>query len=308
MKNKNLFKYLVSSEKDLLWGLIINTVGKADIAANYEIYPPKAGHPENFYFNPQKGRILDSYQLIYISRGKGKLFISPTRSITISAGNMLIIPPYTWHSYLPDKKTGWQEYWIGMYGPNIDARFKNGFFSTEHLIYNIGLRDDIIHLYNQAIELALAENATYHQALAGIGNLILGMAIYYDSNQHYTNDATVKQIDKARIIMRENYLSGISPMDVAKQINMGYSWFRKQFKEYTNVSPAHFIMELRLQKAKNILLNSSLSVKEVSYMIGYEDATYFTSLFKKYTGLTPLAYRNKFSSKEIQNNRDSKID
>ncbi|WP_081852477.1 AraC family transcriptional regulator [Prevotella sp. 10(H)] len=301
MKNKNLFKYLASSERDLLWGLIVDTVGQTNISMDYEAYPPKVGHPQDYDFNPQNGRILDNYQLIYISRGKGKYFISKDECIPVTAGDMLIIPPYMWHSYLPDKKTGWQEYWICMRGPNIDVRFKNGFFSAKQLIYKVGLREDIIQLYNQAIDLAISENTTYQQALAGIGNLILGLAIYYDRNQQFTNDVMVKRIDQARVIMRENYLTGISPREVAKQVNMGYSWFRKLFKEYTNVSPAHFMLELRLQKAKSILLNSSLNVKEISYMVGYDDTTYFTALFKKYTGYTPLAYRDKFSSDEIQN-------
>ena len=221
---------------------------------------------------------------------------------------MLIIPPYTWHSYYPDKKTGWQEYWIGMRGPHLDARFKNGFFGTNRLVYKVGLREDIIQLFNQAIDFAFSEQATYQQTLAGIGNLILGMAIYYDCNQHFTNDVVIQQINQARIIMRENFLTGISPKDVAQQINMGYSWFRKLFKEYTNVSPARFILELKLQKAKSLLLNSSLSVKEISYMVGYEDATYFTALFKKYAGFTPLAYREQLSSNQLQHVSDSEND
>lgn len=293
---KNHFRYLVSSNRDLLWGLIVDNVGQAKIDKNYKIYPPMVGHPTDYYFTPQNGRILDNYQLIYIPQGKGTYFMSPEKSIPITAGDMLIIPPYTWHSYMPDKKTGWQEYWIGMRGPNLDTRFKNGFFGTNQLIYKVGLREDIIQLFNMAIDIAVSEQATYQQTLAGIGNLLLGMAIYYNCNQHYTNDIVIQQINQARIIMRENFLTGISPKEVARQINMGYSWFRKMFKEYTNVSPARYILELRLQKAKSLLLNSSLSVKEISYMVGYEDATYFTALFKKHTGFTPLVYRGQFAS------------
>lgn len=304
MKNKNLFKYLISSERDLLWGLIVDNVGQAEIGKDYKVYPPQIGHPTDYYFTPQNGRILENYQLIYISEGRGSYFISPNESIPIMAGDMLIIPPYTWHSYYPDKKTGWQEYWIGMRGPHIDARFENGFFGANRLVYKVGLREDIIRLFEQAMELAFLEQATYQQTLAGIGNLILGMAIYFDCNQHFTNDDVIKQINKARIIMRENFLTGISPKEVAQQVNMGYSWFRKLFKEYTNVSPARFILELRLQKAKNSLLNSSLSVKEIAYMVGYEDATYFTALFKKYTRFTPLAYREQYSSNKKQYTSD----
>lgn len=305
MKKSNLFKYLVSSEKDVLWGLIVDNVGQADIPKDYINYPPQ-GHPADYHFNPGNGRILDNYQLVYISKGRGKYYVSKNETVPVTAGDMLIIPPYTWHSYLPDKKTGWQEYWIGMRGPNIDARFANGFFSADQLIYKVGLRDEIIELYKRAIGLAFPEHATYQQFLAGIGNLILGMGIYYDRNQQYTDHEMVKRIEQARIIMRENFLSGISPNEVARQVNMSYSWFRKLFKEYTNVSPLQFMVELRLQKAKGLLLNSSLSVKEISYIVGYDDSTYFTSLFKKYIGVTPSVYREMYSSAEIQGSNTGK--
>lgn len=305
MKYQERFKYLVSSERDLLWGLVVDNVGQAEIGNGYKVYPPKEGHPTDYYFTPSNGRILDNYQLVYISSGKGIYFTSPNESIQITTGDMLIIPPYTWHSYYPDKKTGWHEYWIGMHGPHLDTRFKNGFFGTSKLVYKVGVREDIIQLFNQAIDFAFSEKNTYQQTLAGMGNLILGMAIYYDCNQNFMNDIVAQQIDQARSIMRENFLLGITSKEVAQQINMGYSWFRKLFKEYTNVSPARFILELKLQKAKSFLLNTSLSVKEISYMIGYEDATYFTTLFKKHIGVTPLAYRKQYSSTQLLKILDS---
>lgn len=60
MKNKNLFKYLVSSERDLLWGLIVDNVGQAEIGKDYKIYPPKVGHPTDYYFTPK----TDVYSII----------------------------------------------------------------------------------------------------------------------------------------------------------------------------------------------------------------------------------------------------
>lgn len=243
MNNQGQFKYLISSDRDLLWGMVVDNVGQAKIENNYKIYPPEAGHPANYYFTPQNGRIPDTYQLVYISSGKGIYFTSSNsnESIQISTGDMLIIPPYTWHSYYPDKNTGWHEYWIGMHGPHLDIRFKNGFWGTNKLIYKVGVREDIIHLFNQAIDLAFSEKNTYQQTLAGLGNLILGMTIYYDCNQNFINDIVAQQIDQARSVMRENFLLGITPQEVAQQVNMSYSWFRKMFKEYKCISSSFYL-------------------------------------------------------------------
>lgn len=121
------YKYLIRSPRDIDWGITVNTVGSEPVPPNYPIYPPRTGHPDAFYFTPSRGRVLDSYQLLYITRGKGYFYPTPDTFIEIKEGDILILQPHVWHSYFPDKKTGWQEYWIGFQGVNMDSRFQNNF-------------------------------------------------------------------------------------------------------------------------------------------------------------------------------------
>ena len=74
---------------------------------------------------------------------------------------------------------------------------------------------------------------------------------------------------------------------------MSYSWFRKLFKEYTGLSPAHYIQELKIQQAKDLLATTQRSTKEIAYYLTFDDIPYFTKVFKKYTGYTPQSYRKK---------------
>ena len=194
---------------------------------------------------------------------------------------------------MPDPHTGWTEMWIGFEGANMDYRFSNNFFKNNQFIYSIGVQDQLVNLYEQAIKIANEEKAAYQQFLAGIANLILGMTMYYDCNRCF-DTTTEAQIDKAKILIRENLLKGITPEEVASQINMSYSWFRKQFKDYTGVSPAHYIQKLKIQEAKQLLSSTQIQIKEVSYYLGFDDTTYFLKVFKKYTGYTPLEYKKTF--------------
>ena len=62
-------KYLLATERDAEWGLTISTVGREEIAPGEE-YPTK-GHADGYYFDLQKGRTLDEYQLLYQPEGEG---------------------------------------------------------------------------------------------------------------------------------------------------------------------------------------------------------------------------------------------
>ena len=72
---------------------------------------------------------------------------------------------------------------------------------------------------------------------------------------------------------------------------MGYSKFRRLFKDLTGYAPLQYIQELRLQKSKKLLLNTSLSLTEIAEEIGYDNADYFSTAFKKKNRVTPAAYR-----------------
>lgn len=145
----------------------------------------------------------------------------------------------------------------------------------------------------------MEEKAACQQYLAGIANLILGMTMYYSQNCEFDNKAT-EQISKAKVFIRENLLKGIGPEEVADSLHMSYSWFRKLFKEYTGLSPAHYIQELKIQQAKDLLATTQRSTKEIAYYLTFDDIPYFTKVFKKYTGYTPQSYRKNSEENKKQ--------
>ena len=73
-----------------------------------------------------------------------------------------------------------------------------------------------------------------------------------------------QKIEQAKIIMNENVFKDIDPEELAMKLNISYSWFRKVFKDYTGYAPAKYFQELKLRKAKQLLVGTSHSVKEIS--------------------------------------------
>lgn len=291
-------KYLFTNERDVQWGLTINTVGYQQIEPGSS-YPPQ-NHPTRYLFSTQKGRILDEYQLLYITHGQGKFISSNCKEIEISEGRMFILFPGEWHNYYPDTSTGWSEYWIGFKGVNIDNRIENDFFSRQKPVFKVGIQEEIVQLYKNAIVIAKEQKYGYQQMLAGIVNHLLGYAYSYDMQSSFDDVKIINQINKAKIIILENLNTTITPENIANELNMSYSWFRRVFKKYTGFSPAIYINELKIQKSKELLTNTDQTSREIAFEMGFDSPDYFCTIFKKKTGMTPIQYREFTQGKNIR--------
>ncbi len=282
-------KYLVAGPNDLLWGTAVNSVGFQEVGPG-EPYPP-SNHPSRYLFSEERGRILDEYQLLYLTSGSGT-FRSAThpQPIPVREGSFFLLFPGEWHTYRPDPATGWKEYWIGFNSVFMKNLIDNGFFAKDKPVFMVNIHEDIVALYNEAIAAAERQESGFQQLLAGIVMRLVSLVFFYDKNQQYEKSDIADKVAQAKVIIQESY-SDISPEEIAKKLCLSYSTFRKTFKEYTGFSPARYIGEVRMSKAKELLTNTSLSIKEVAYHVGYNNHDYFFTAFRHVTGRTPAEYR-----------------
>ena len=284
------FKYLLVNERDKGFGITVNTVGFQPIAPN-TVYP-STQHPKNYYFNPSKGRVLSEYQILYISKGKGTFRSVSTKKSPVHKGCVILLFPGQWHSYSPSIESGWNEYYIGFEGPVIDNLNNNEFINRSNQVLEIGVNEDLVNLYSSAIQVAKEDKKSAQQYLSGIVLHIIGMILSYSHNRNFELNNTDQIIEKAKIIMTENTHRQISIQEIAANLGTSYSWFRKAFKEFTGYAPAQYFQELKLRKAKELLAETNLSIKEIAFKLDFSSYEYFLSFFRKRVGQTPLAYRN----------------
>lgn len=284
-------KYLLATERDAEWGLTISTVGREEIAPG-EAYPTK-GHADGYYFDLQKGRILDEYQLLYQPEGEGVFSSAHLPETKIKAGDIFLLFPGEWHSYHPSGTKGWKSYWIGFKGKNIDDRVKAGFLSPEKPIYHVGYSNEIIALYEEAYKTAQEEAAFAQQTMAGIVNHLIGKMYSLERNIVLSKDAKhVDMINKARLRIRETLEDTLTIQEIAQELGISYSSFRKLFKEHTGFAPAHYQQNLKLQRAKELLSTTDESIKGIAYRLNFESPDYFSAKFKNQTGMKPSDFRN----------------
>lgn len=283
------FKYLIVNDKDHQFGLWVNTVGFQAIQPNSP-YPLK-DHPSGYFFNTLKGRVLPEYQIVYITKGRGLFASDSTPERQVCKGRLMILFPGQWHTYHPLQQTGWDEYYIGFEGGIIDNLIKNSFITKENQVLEVGLNEELVSLFSRALEIAEADKISAQQYLSGIVLHMVGIILSASKNKIFEMGDVDQKIEQAKIIMNENVLKNVDPEELAMKLNISYSWFRKVFKDYTGYAPAKYFQELKLRKAKQLLVGTSQSVKEISFMLDYKSTEHFFSLFKKRTGFTPLEYR-----------------
>jgi two-component system response regulator YesN len=98
-------------------------------------------------------------------------------------------------------------------------------------------------------------------------------------------------IAKAKAFMEENYHKDISLDDVSRIVDISPYYFSKLFKEETGENFIEYLTAIRMERAKKLLQNRELSMKNICIDIGYSDPNYFSRIFKKYAGVTPTEYR-----------------
>jgi len=289
-------KYLIANKQDKLWGITVTTVGYQQIAP-HAVYPP-GNHPTEYLFSTHNGRTLDEYILLYIANGSGTFSSGRQKNIRLNTGCMLLLFPGEWHNYEPDPSTGWDEYWIGFQGDNIETLVQNGFFSEQKKVFNVGPSLEMVQLFRMAISSATEQKAGFQQILGGISNLLLGMTHSLDKLQSFDQRQPMRSINNAKLIMFENSHTNITVEEISRRIHMSYSSFRRNFKQYTGLSPHQYLQEIRIQKSKELLAATNLTCQEIAYKTGYESPIHFNVTFKKKTGLTPIKYREYYQKNE----------
>ena len=144
MENKYR-KYLMVFEQDKKWGFYINNLGRT-VIEQHKNYPSN-DHPDSYVFTWEKGRVLNEFHLILITKGSGVFESKETGKVKLFDGDAILIFPNVWHRYKPSKNTGWTERWVGFSGKLAEEFLSNGFFSPQEPIISKSNKPIILNYF-----------------------------------------------------------------------------------------------------------------------------------------------------------------
>jgi AraC-like DNA-binding protein len=285
---KDFFKYLNASEQDKEWGMFLTVAGKYKSPPGEDY--PITKHPNEYYFRWESGRVLEEYQLNYITEGHGILEVAG-ELYNISPGTIMIIRPGVQHRYKPKSETGWEENYIGFKG-DLASHFLDYFeriYKTP--MVECGIEMEVFDTYEKVFELINHQRPGFHQIASGLLLKLLGQLISIQKEKMINNQSANTLVATAKKTMWDNLEQNFDLKAFVKTQHVSYSYFRKLFKDYTGFAPHQYYLDLKIMRAREMLTTTDLSVKEITYTLGFDSVQYFSRLFKKKTGKSPTDLR-----------------
>lgn len=111
------------------------------------------------------------------------------------------------------------------------------------------------------------------------------------------NDVSVSNLLVLRAVqyLETHYADRIGLKDVAQELFLSPNYFSELFKKHMGQNFSDYLLTLRMEKSKLLLANVAYKVSDVAELVGFGDSRYFSSAFKRFSGMTPMAYRNLFA-------------
>ncbi len=153
--------------------------------------------------------------------------------------------------------------------------------------------DSILPLIKLLDEETKEKRYDYKSAVEHIFKLILIQVCRFYTETTAPRSIGLVKISSAIDYMEKNFSEEISIDFLAEKTKMAASSFRRIFKQTTGLSPTDFLIQLRIEKAAEMLLQKNVKVTDASLASGFWNSSYFTRKFKKIIGMTPMEYRKK---------------
>jgi AraC-like DNA-binding protein len=259
-----------------------------------QLYVTDIGYyPNARHHHRQRLRGSKQHILIYCVSGKGSLTIDQNIH-PVCSGDVCLLPAHVAHEYKADEDHPWTIYWVHFQG-------KNSQNFTDLLLQKMG--GPVLSISFQPSRLQLFEeiysnlekgysmdNITY----ANISLQYFLASCCFDANYNYSAKAEKKDnIDLCIRMMQENIDRTLTLAEIAKAVNLSPAHIATVFKTKTGFSLIEYFNQLKIQKACQYLLFTDLRVNEVGAKLGIDDPYYFSRLFTKVIGVSPVKYRDK---------------
>ncbi|KAF6573831.1 helix-turn-helix domain-containing protein [Paenibacillus polymyxa] len=234
----------------------------------------------------------DSHIFIYCTSGKGWIRTKDGLTIDMTERGFAYIPRDMPHAYGADDRDPWTIYWFHLKGDQMDDFI--ALFEPFKTYISISASDGVklLELFHQCYDLLLNKSYSIIH-LVQVSQTVRYLLSFVVSVAFRKEDSTYQShVDKATRYMSEQLESTVSLEQLSRHVQVSKQHLNLIFKQSTGYSPVDYYLRMKIQRASQLLDLTNASIKEVSIQLGFRDPYYFSRLFKKIMGCSPLEYRN----------------
>lgn len=255
-----------------------------------DCYPLAIGFYEKASNHRMSRNRHDDNLLLYCFEGRGQLRTEGWNG-EVKAGELVLLPSGMSHSYSADKDDPWSVYWCHFSGYLAESYIQHMDFNADSPVLRIGHSPALIAQFRGALN--AASQAFNNVALIYAANSIKQILTYIAK---LNAEASIEQssdldLDSIQTLMLQNLDKPLSLDYLAQQAGLSKYHFTKKYKQQMGYSPIQHFLKMKVDYARYLLETSDSSVQDIAGKVGYDDALYFSRLFKKAMGLAPVAYR-----------------
>lgn len=239
-----------------------------------------------------------SHLIVYSPEGTGELIINGETYILHPNSSFVICKNYP-HQYRPLDEN-WNTHWI-----TFDGYASHQLLEAMH-IHNYGvyhnLDIELLHKYFHTIFLYSTEDNEY-------GNFKISAKLYeflieYNRQINFSNipkefPCKDEIVLNSKRFMEQYYFKDLTLDSIASQAFVSKQHLCRLFQKNMNMSPMQYLLQIRIQQSKKLLIHSAKSVQDIASEVGFNSPYYFTSTFKKAEGITPTQYRRTHTGNAI---------
>lgn len=256
---------------------------------------------ESVGYNPQEQDFTRPegypyYHWLQTIEGEGR-FTFEGQEYNLTKGRGVLLKPYTPHSYVTAGRK-WATIYVTFGGASIVSildslklNFSQIYTDMDNLPF-ASIIEEMLKKIESESEFSRLDLSSY------LYNFLICLRKYGKVNNQPSLSHFYEKVRPIVEWLETVYAEEISLEDIAKHSNVSSQYLNRLFQETFNVSPYSFLIQLRIRKAKEILIqNPGIPLKNLAYLVGFNDCSNFIATFKKKEGITPIKYRNLYVKK-----------
>lgn len=240
--------------------------------------------------------------LEYIVEGRGYLNVNG-KNYAATAGDVYILRKKTTHTYWSDAKSPWVKIFFNIRGSLAEKILDEYQLGGEGkvVLEADGLEQDFRDMLQGVMDSSIGQTERFDKAAVDFLKIIIKLTNSQRLNGVHKDDLMSVENEMNTLIeyITMNPKRLVNNQELADVIFRSKDYVIKRFFVNFGVTPYEYQIQQKVFSAKNMLANTSLSVKEIAGSLGYDDQHYFSYMFKKRCGMSPTQYRKKIKSEYI---------